>query len=103
MTLSDFKAMLVDIDPNLDKWKSSQTGNYTVWTLGQSLAGVMSDDAPDEEDDRVHVERFTKSDTDSIAPAIKAALEAAFIPYEYVRIFEEDTGYIHHSFTCIVG
>lgn len=102
MTLDEFKAALLAIDPGLDKYTSAKTGNYTIWAPGNLAEGLDSDDEREEDDQRVYVDRFTKSDNDAVAAAIKTMLRNSRIPFEYVHIYEQDTGYIHHSFTCIV-
>lgn len=102
MTLAEFEALIVTVDPTLTKWKGPGTGNYTVWSIGGLANGLMSDDEPDEIDHRVYVDRFTKSDSDAIADALEAAFSNAFIPFEHEQMYEESSKYIHHSFTCIV-
>lgn len=103
MLLSEFKSMMVTVDPTVNMYKSDATGDYTVWRPGSRGDGIMSDDEPDEEVTRVYVSRFTRSESDAVAIAIEAALMNAFIPYEHEIDFENETGYIHHTFTCYVG
>lgn len=103
MTLDEFKALLLAIDPKLFKYKGAETGNYTIWKPGNIAEGLESDDDREEDDQRVYVDRFTLQDNDTIAAGIKTMLRAYRIPFEYVHDYEQDTGYIHHAFTCIVG
>ena len=103
MTLTDFKTLLLTCDPAVSKFTGPGTGNYTVWVPGTRTDGLMSDDQSEEDDTRVYVDRFTKVDNDTVAALLKTKLDESFIPYEYEQMFETDTGYIHHSFTCIVG
>lgn len=63
----------------------------------------MSDDSEEEVVWTVYIDRFTKSDTDTIAPSIYTALDNAHVPFSYIIDDEPETGYIHHIFTCIVG
>jgi hypothetical protein len=51
---------------------------------------------------KVQVDRFTKTDNDTIALGILNALEAAKIPHTYLIDYEKDTGYHHHIFDCEV-
>lgn len=102
MTLAEFKAALLAIDPALEKYKSTKTGNYTIWSPGNLAPGLDSDDDKEENDQRIYVDRFSLSDNDTIAKQITAMLRSNFVPFEYVHIYENDTGYLHHSWTCVL-
>lgn len=103
MQLSDLKTLMLVIDPNLTKFKGQTTGNYTVWYPGGISGKLMSDDQSEDFIQRAYIDRFTKIDNDPIVKQIKTKLDEAFIPFDYVIDYEQDTGYIHHSFSCYVG
>jgi hypothetical protein len=45
--------------------------------------------------------RFTKSDSDPVAPALFAALDAEpSVTVRWLQDYEPSTGYIHHIFDC---
>ncbi|HCA29168.1 MAG TPA: hypothetical protein DEP23_06215 [Ruminococcaceae bacterium] len=101
MQLNDFRDILLEADGNITKRFGAGTGNYTVWTPG-GIDRVMSDDTGDENVQRVYVDRYTKLDNDPVVQAIWNALEGAFISFEYEQDTENDTKYIHHTFTCYI-
>jgi len=103
VTISEFKALIIGVDPKATRNKGAGTNNYTVWSVGGNVNVLISDDEPDEITKRCYIDRFTKSDSDAITDALEAALIEHFVPYEYEQMYEEDTGYTHHSFTCYVG
>ena len=101
MTGSEIKAFLITVDPTIERYESSRKGSdaYTVWyetgpaaifADGENM-GVM----------RFQVDRFTKTEDDQTAAAIRAALDARDdITVDYLVDYESDTGYIHHIFDC---
>ena len=98
--LTAFRDLLLEADPKATKFKGVGGDNYTVWTP-YSPDKTMSDNEEEDFTWRIQVDRFTKTDNDSIAKAIYDKLTEAGIPFEYEIDFEEDTGYIHHIFDCI--
>lgn len=103
MTPEEFAAALTAIDPGLTRYHGDGKTDYTVWTPGALVEGLDSDDDCEEENQRIYIERFTRQETDAVVTAIKAMLRANRVPFEYEPIYEPDTEYFHHSFTCIVG
>ena len=101
MTTSDIKTMLVAVDSTVERSESSQTGSeaYTVWReLGD---GALFADGVNQGGIRFQVDRFTKTEDDTVAAAIFTALEARDdVSFEYLVDYETDTGYIHHIFDC---
>ena len=102
MTVDDFETALVSADPDVTKWTGTGNGNYTVWSPANLTEGLDSDDGREEDDQRIHVDRFTMVDPDAIVASITAIFQSNFVPFEYESMFEKDTGYIHHSWTCIL-
>ncbi len=103
MTLTEFETLLKTADSSITKRKGKGNINYTTWSPGVYNNSVMSDDEPDETFVRVYVDRFTKTENDTVAESIANVLSGAFIPFDREEITEPETGYIHHSFTCLVG
>ena len=101
MTLEAIQAFVVSIDPNADHYESAYREGepYTVWrekrTLpfmgdGQHVGGI-----------KFQIDRFTKTENDEIAASLYAALEANdAVAFEYLTVYEPDTGYIHHIYDC---
>lgn len=101
MTTSDIKTMLVAADSTIERYESSRTGSeaYTVWReLGD---GAFMADGQHQGVIRFQVDRFTKTEDDTVAAAIYTALEARDdVSFEYIVDYENDTGYIHHIYDC---
>ena len=102
MQISEFVALLKMVDPTISKNKGNGHENYTVWTIGKPAEKLMSDDQEEDRVNRIYVDRFTKDAEDRIPSALESALDAAFISYDAVQDYEEDTKYHHHSYTCYV-
>lgn len=101
MTGSEIKTMLVAVDSTIQRYESSHAGSeaYTVWReLGP--ANIFAD-GQHQGVMRFQVDRFTKTEDDTVAAAIYTALEARDdVTFEYIVDYETDTGYIHHIFDC---
>lgn len=99
MTLAEFRDILLTADPAATHYKAAASGDYTRWQeFGESV--VYADGARTTIYSNIQVDRFTKTEFDPIVTAIRSALDAAGIPYEYQVDYEDDTGYIHHIFDC---
>lgn len=100
MIIEHIKSLLASVDPFVSRYGSAvKSEAYTTWR--------ETGDLPDTAGDRhmggvaFQVDRFTKTEDDATAEAIKQALENDDrIAYEYTVYFETDTGYIHHVFDC---
>lgn len=101
MTTSEIKTMLVAVDSTVERYESSRTGSeaYTVWReLGP---GAFFADGKHQDVTRFQIDRFTKTEDDTVAAAIFTALEARDdVAFEYLVDHETDTGYIHHIYDC---
>lgn len=101
MTLSDIKSFVVSCDSNAGHYESAYRDRdaYTVWFEKSTLP--MMGDNKHIGGIKFQIDRFTKSESDSIAAAIETALENRDdIAYEHVTSYEMDTGYIHHIYDC---
>lgn len=101
MTPTEFKAFIVAVDPNAGHYESAYRGSdaFTVWQ--ETSTGIQTADDVHAGVMRFSVDRFTKAEDDTIADAIRAALDGnPRIAYGYVVDYEPDTGYIHHIFSC---
>lgn len=100
MTVSDIKAFVLAVDPNAQHYESAEKSEaYTVWREIRPLP-IMADDTHIEAW-AFQIDRFTKSEDDAIAKAMRTALEhQENISYDLVIDYEQDTGYIHYVFDC---
>lgn len=102
MTVQDIKALVVAVDPDAGHYDSAHQGTeaYTVWRELRQLP-VMGDDRHVTEAWAFQVDRFTKSEGDAIAAALRDALEDdPRVAFAYTVDYERDTGYIHHIYDC---
>ena len=101
MTLAEIQALVVGADPNSGHYESAYQGSaaYTVWRELRELP-LMADDLH-QGGWSFQIDRFTKTENDTTAAAIKAALDGEpRVAYEYIVDYEPDTRYIHHIFDC---
>ena len=101
MTISEIKALLVTVDPTIERYESSKrdTDAYTVWY--ETNPGRAHADDQKQDVIKFQVDRFTKTEDDETAAAIYNALDARDdIAFDYLVDYENDTGYIHHIFDC---
>ena len=96
-----FRDLLLTVDPEATKNKGNGNENYTVWRP-YGATGPHSNNRRKVRVWKIQVDRFTKTDNDTIALGILNALEAAEIPHTYLIDYEKDTGYHHHIFDCEV-
>lgn len=101
MTAAEIKEILVQVDPTIERYGSSHTGSdaYTVWReVGR--ANIYAD-GESQGVIRFQVDRFTKTEDDTVAAALLTALEGRDdITVDYLVDYEDDTGYIHHIYDC---
>ena len=103
MTLGAIKDLLVAVDPNIKHYFSMGNGeDYSWWEESEPLPHTANNRHPDLDMGwRFYVHRFTRTEGDPVALAFFEALDDN--PATAVRWnidFENDTGYIHHIFTC---
>ena len=101
MTIQEIKNLLTGVDPDAQRYEHDQAGNdaYTVWREITPL-GFYGDGV---EEGTIHfqVDRFTKTEDDTIAANLKSTLEGQDdIAVDYRVDYEQDTGYIHHIYDC---
>lgn len=102
MKLQDFRDLLLTADPKASHYKSTQTGNYTVWTEYSEVFHTADDQIHDSVL-RVQVDRYTKMEYDPMVSTITQALDVPEVLVIDRRIlFERDSGYIHHIWDCEV-
>lgn len=102
MSEDEFGTLLLGADPDITKYSGDGQSNRTVWFPGTIMPN-NSDDQRDDYVQRIYIDRYTKIEADPIVAGLMKILDESFISYEYVTDYEQDTGYIHHSFTCYVG
>ena len=99
MTLAEIQALVVSCDSKAGHYESasqSKTG-YTVWREVRRLNTLADDEHA--EAWAFQIDRFTKSENDTVAAALFAALDADDrIAFEYMVDYEPDTRWIHHVF-----
>lgn len=99
MELTDIRSLVLAADPSAKHYEHGGDGPYTTWQETRRLA-VTADD--------VHVrgwafviDHFTDVEFSEVAQAIEQVLsEAEGVAYSYVVDYEQDTGIIHHAFSC---
>lgn len=101
MTLEQIKTLLVSADAGIKHYFSKSTANsYSYWEETQQLP--LTADGLHVEAWRFYVHRFTKTENDTTADAIFAALDAD--PRVTVKRlqggYDEKSGYLHHIFEC---
>lgn len=100
MNCTEIKAFLITVDPTIERYESSKKGDaYTVWY--ETRKPAVFADGQHEDITHFQIDRFTKTEDDSVAAAIFTALEGRDdISFDYLTDHEDDTGYIHHIFDC---
>lgn len=102
MTVSEIKTLLVSVDPNVQRYDHDGAGQaeaYTVWYELQPLD--LYGDGREQGTIRFQVDRFTKTEDEPLAAALRDTLEAQDdIAVDYLVDYERDTGYIHHIYVC---
>ena len=102
MTLAEVQALVVSVDQNCGHYESAWAGTaaYTVWREFARLP-TMADTGYAEEGWAFQVDRFTKTEGDTIAAALFTALDAdPRVAFELQVDYEPETGYIHYIFDC---
>lgn len=100
MTTAEIKALIITVDSNArHRFSMAKGEDYTYWEETRRLP-LISDDLHEEAWAFV-VHRFTKSDADTVAPALFTALDGdPRVAVKWIQDYDPDTGYIHHIFDC---
>ena len=100
MTLTDIRDLLVQVDPDIRHYFSTETSrDYTYWEETRQLP-ITADDRHDEAW-RFCVHRFTRDERDPVAVAIMQALDHdPRTTVSHLTTHEADSGYIHHIYDC---
>lgn len=101
ITLDQVKAIVLSGDPAAKHYFQTARGNYTTWHEFK----LLPETADDLHDGgwNFQIDRFTKLEGDSVVDDIRDALDVRDnVAYSYTVDFEQDTGYIHHIFSCEV-
>ena len=101
MTVSEIKALVKSADATSSHYESAKRSgaDYTVWREVRML-DTTSDDIHDEAW-TFQIDRFTKTENDTVAATIRQKLDAdPRVAYSYVVDYEPQTRYIHHIYDC---
>lgn len=102
MTVQEFKALLLTIDPNAKHFYWSGGGNYTVWAE-YSESYLIRDDKIASKDHNIQVDRYTKLEYDPMVDLLTAGFD---IPEIVIRprriIYETNGGYVHHIWDLVL-
>lgn len=100
MTLDEIRVFLTAVDPGIKHYFSMAEGDaYSYWEETRPLPFCA--DGGHTGGWRFYVHRFTRNETDTVAEALYAALDASDrIAVRRTVDYERDTGYIHHIFEC---
>lgn len=104
LTLRDVQALLLSVDPTIQHYESTNPNAdaYAVWYEFQRT-GLHAGNLLPEKGWRFQVDYFTKQEFDPLADRYECALEhCPGIAYDRITDYENDTGYIHHIFDCVV-
>lgn len=103
MTLSDLQTMLVTIVPGIKHyWIMGHGQAYTYWEETRRLP-LMADDRHIEEGWVFYVHHFTRDESDTVPGTLFAGLDGKpNVTVSWEVTYEQDTGYIHHIFSCEV-
>lgn len=113
MTLVELKGLLLTADPKIKRYRSTETGNYTIWRDYNEIF-IKADDQIRGSLIYVQIDRYTKDENDPIVDAITQALDAGGVPLinrrtvfeadnEYRNtLYEADSGYIHHIWDLVI-
>lgn len=102
MTVQRIKDLLTSIDPNVQRYDHDGAGTADAYTVWQEIRPVgFYGDGQEEGTIHFQVDRFTKTEDEETALALKALLESQDdIAMDYLVDYERDTGYIHHIYDC---
>jgi len=102
MTLDQFGALLVTIDPDVKHFDSMAEGNFTVWQEYERIKAYA--DGRNQGGWKVQIERYTTDEDDAIATALESAFDASDeIAFHHELDYDAESGLIRHIFDCEVG
>ncbi len=101
MTTDEIMEIVLAADPNASRYFSEETGKpYTCWHEF-SRDPLWGDDDVAEDGWRFQVDRFSVIEDDPVAGRIWQVLrQNKRVSVFYTILFEKESGYIHHVFTC---
>lgn len=103
MILKNFRDILLSVTDKVYHFESHEEKEYIVWhELGAK--SLRADDSIAETGARIAVDFFTTAEYSEIPEKLGKALsenDEIFVR-DYMIDFEEDTGYIHYTYTCEV-
>ena len=100
MKLTEIREMVAGVDPNARHYVAAASGEaFTRWQEYEYIGNPADDTYGDGW--KFQIDRFTKTEFDEVAEAIKEALKKTpGLAFTYMREYEQDSGYIHHIFDC---
>lgn len=99
MTLEEIKTLVLSADPAAKHYETAKEGAYTTWQERRKL-GLLSDDEQ-QEAWAFTIDRWTPEENDPVADRIEDALKnAPGAAYMRETLYDAESGYIHHVFTC---
>ena len=101
MTLNEFQAWLVQIDPKATRFYTPKAGICTVWAEYGRIPAYA--DGRNQGGWKVQIDRYTTDEDDGIANAIAQAIEeSVLIACEHLIDYDMENGLIRHIFDCEV-
>ncbi|MEA4927574.1 MAG: hypothetical protein VB104_02730 [Candidatus Limiplasma sp.] len=101
MTLDQFAALLIAIDPDVKHFDSMAEGNFTVWQEYERIKAYA--DGRNQGGWKVQVERYTTDEADAVATTLEAAFDASDeIAFLHEVDYDQSEGIIRHLFDCEV-
>ena len=101
MQLTEFRDLLLSADPQARHYTHVKDGKtpYTTWAEYLRMQG--SADNRRNSGWRIQIDRYTKAEFDPVAERIETMLDRSDgITYEYRVDYDQDSGYIRHTFDC---
>lgn len=100
MTLADIRGLVLAADPDACAYESDSTGeDYTTWQPLWPMNLLVDNRYADGW--HFVIDRFTRMQDDPITANIRAVLDdAPGVAYAMEIDYEQDTGFLHISFTC---
>lgn len=100
MKLQEIRAMVAGVDPKARHYvATAEDEEFTRWQEYEYIGNPADDEYGDGW--KFQIDRFTKTEFDEVAEAIKEALKKTpGLAFAYMVEYEQDSGYIHHIFDC---
>ena len=102
MKLSDFRSLIVSIDPKATRYFAPETGPCTVWAEYERM-GLYGDNIPAESGWKVRVDRYTTLEDDPVVEMLTQGLDNDEVTImSYTVECDPASRIIRHTWLCEV-